>query len=111
LVAQEGRLPVLEVRERLMATSVPAAAYRKTTRGAGRANAYNLLTDTRIPRPGPNENDWRVEALSEVFETAHPYEHNVSLKKTYSFPGAKYVKLVIEKYDTELSYDNITIRN
>jgi thermitase len=111
LLAKEGRLPVLEVRNRLMATSVPGPAYRKTTIGGGRVSAYNLLTDTRIPRQGPGENDWRVEPLSEVFETEHPYADNTKFSKTYSFPGAKYVKLVIEKYNTEANYDFITIKD
>lgn len=111
LLSETGRLPVLEVRERLMATSVPSAAYRKTVAGGGRVSAYNLLTDTRIPRQGPNENAWRVEALSEVFETAHPYKDNTKFSKTYNFSGAKYVKLVVEKYDTEAGYDTVTIKD
>lgn len=111
LLSNEGRLPVLEVRNRLMATSVPAPAYRKTTQGGGRASAYNLLTDTRIPRQGPNDADWRLEQLSEPFETAHPYTDNMKQSKTYSFPGAKYVKVIVEKYETEAGYDFITIKD
>jgi thermitase len=111
LLSETGRLPVLEVRNRLMATSVPAASYRKTVAGGGRVSAYNLLTDTRIPRQGPNDNAWRVEALSEVFETAHPYADNSKKSKTYSFPGAKYVKFVVEKYDTEAGYDFVTFKD
>jgi subtilisin family serine protease len=111
LIAEAGRLPVLEMRNRLMATAVPSAAYRKSTIAGGRVNAYNFLTDTRIPRHGPNDNDWRMEALPEVFETTHPYTDNLKQEKTYSFPGAKYVKLVIEKYDTESGYDFLTIKD
>ncbi|WPU63262.1 S8 family serine peptidase [Peredibacter starrii] len=111
LIAKEGRLPVLELRNRLMATTTPSAAYRKTTVAGGRVNAYNFLTDTRIPRQGPNERDWRVEQLSEVFETAHPYLDNTKTSKTYTFPGAKYVKFVIEKYDTESGYDFLTLKD
>jgi thermitase len=112
LLAQEGvRLPVLDVRNRLMATSTPGSAYRKTVAAGGRVNAYNLLTNTRIPRQGPNDNDWRTESLREVFETAHPYTDNLKLAKTYTFPGAKYVKLVIERYDTEANYDFLTFKD
>lgn len=111
LIAREGRLPVLEVRNRLMATTVPVAAYRKTTAAGGRVSAYNFLTDTRIPRQGPNERDWRVEQLPEVFETEHPYLNNAKISKTYTFPGAKYVKFVIEKYDTESGYDFLTLKD
>ncbi len=111
LLAENGRMPVLEVRNRLMATTVPGPAYRKSTQGGGRVNIYNFLTDTRIPRQGPNDNDWRKESLSEAFETAHPYKDNTKTSKTYSFPGAKYVKLVIEKYDTEAGYDFLTLKD
>jgi subtilisin family serine protease len=111
LLSQSGRLPVEELRLRLMATTVPVAAYRKTTLSGGRVSAYNFLTDTRIPRPGPDESAWRLEALSEIFETTHPYADNTKKSKTYTFPGAKYVKLVVEKYDTEPGYDFLTMRD
>lgn len=111
LISEFGRVPVLELRNRLMATTVPVSSYRKTTIGGGRVSAYNFLTDTRIPRQGPDENAWRVEGLSDVFETTHPYADNTKLSKKYSFPGAKYVKLVIEKYDTESGYDFLTVKD
>jgi subtilisin family serine protease len=111
LIAEQGRLPVLELRNRLMATTVPTSAYRKSTAAGGRVNAYNFLTNTRIPRQEPNENAWRVETLSEVFETVHPYANNAKQSKTYTFPGAKYVKFVVEKYDTESGYDFVTFKD
>ncbi len=111
LLSETGRMPVLELRNRLMATTVPAPAYRKTTAGGGRVSAYNFLTDTRIPREGPNDNAWRTEALVEVFETAHPYLDNTKKSKTYTFPGAKYVKFIVEKYDTESGYDFVTFKD
>lgn len=111
LIAKEGRMDVGAVRERLMATTVPAAAYRRTTVAGGRVDAYNLLTDTRIPRQGPDESAWEALILDEVFETAHPYANNARISKTYSFPGAKYVKLVIEKYETEANYDFVILKD
>jgi thermitase len=111
LLSETGRLPVLEVRNRLMATSVPGAAYRKTVASGGRVNVYNFLTDTRIPSQGPDNNAWRVEALSEAFETAHPYADNTKKVQTYTFPGAKYVKVLVEKYDTEKNYDFLTFKD
>ncbi len=111
LLAQTGRRPVLEVRERLMATTVPVAAYRRTTASQGRVNAYNFITDTRLPRQGPLESAWRVEALAEPFVTAHPYVENTRLAKIYRFPGAKYVKLIIERYDVENGYDFLTLKD
>jgi subtilisin family serine protease len=111
LVAQSGRQDVKQIRERLMATTVPGPAYRRTTISGGRVDAYNFLTDTRIPRQGPDESLWRTESLSEIFETAHPYANNAKLSRTYSFPGAKYVKLVIERYETEPNYDFVILKD
>ncbi len=111
LLSETGRLPVLELRNRLVATIMPGATYKKGTVAGGRVNAYNLLTDTRFPQPTPDENAWRHETLPEVFETLHPYLDNSKISKTYTFPGAKYVKLVIEKYETEFGYDFITLKD
>jgi thermitase len=111
LIAKEGRSPVLDLRNRLMATTNPVSTYRKTTASGGRVSAFNLLTNTRPPRQEPNENAWRVEPLREVFETDHPYFDNTKLTQTYYFPGAKYVRLVIEKYETETGYDFITLKD
>lgn len=111
LLSETGRLPVAELRQRLMETTTPGIAYRKTTAGGGRVSAYNFLTDTRIPRQGPNENAWRVEALPEVFETTHPYADNTVKSKTYTFPGAKYVKFIVEKYELETNYDFVTFKD
>lgn len=110
-IAEEGRQDVKTVRDRLMATSVPAGAYRKSVMAGGRVDAYNFLTDTRIPRQGPDEGAWRAEPLSEIFETAHPYANNAKISKTYTFAGAKYVKLIIEKYETEASYDFVILKD
>lgn len=111
LLAQEGRLPVNVVRERLMATTNPAQAYRRSTKAGGRVSVYNLLTDTRIPRPGPNEASWRTQSLNEVFESAHPYVKNTKISQTYTFPGAKYVRVIVETFDTESGYDFLTLKD
>src|SRR5690606_37960680 len=87
------------------------AAYRRTTISGGRVNAYNLLTDTRFPQEGPDEHAWQLQSLEEVFETAHPYANNEKMSKTYSFPGAKYVKLVIERFETENNYDVVVFKD
>jgi len=110
-LSQHGRQDVKALRERLMATTVPAAAYRKSIMSGGRVDAYNFLTNTRVPRQTPENSAWRTENLSEVFETAHPYVNDLSISKTYTFPGAKYVKLVIEKFDIETNYDFLILKD
>jgi subtilisin family serine protease len=111
LIAKEGRQNVSAVRNRLMATSYPARAYRTSTKSGGRLDIYNLLTNTTIPRNIPDESAWTLQTLATVFETAHPYANNISLSQQYSFPGAKFIKLVISQYDAEENYDFITIKD
>jgi thermitase len=111
LLAQEGRMPHAELIERMNATSVPAQAYRRTTISGGRIDAYNLLTDTRPERNEPSESAWVTEALREVFESAHPYANNARLSRTISVPGAKFIRVVVEKLDTEANYDFLTIKD
>jgi len=109
LVAEVGRLPHSEMRDRLMATSIPTASYRGKVIKGGRLNAYNLLTDTRPLRSEPNDNAWKTQRLSTPWETAHPYGVNLNEEKTFSQPGAKYIRLVIKKYDFEQRYDYIQV--
>lgn len=111
LLAQEGRLPVQEVRERLMATSEPVPALRGKTINGGRLNAYNLLTDTRPVRNSPKPGEWVSVDLDEVFESSHPYEDNVSQTVGYSVEGAKYIRLKVKEYDLERGYDFLEVAN
>lgn len=110
-VAEAGRRPLSETIERLNATSVPAAAYRRTTISGGRVDAYNLLTDTRPERQEPNPDMWQTEALAEVFESAHPYKDNTRVSRTVRVEGAKYIRVVVEKYDLENNYDFLTVKD
>ncbi len=109
LLAKEGRMPHEVMKERLTMTGVPVAALRGKTQTASRIDAYNLLTDTRPERSGPNPNAWRTVKLDEVFESEHPYKENSSVTKSYSFPGAKYVRVKVAKFDLESGYDYVRI--
>ena len=111
LIAKEGRLDHVALRERVMATSTPIQSYRRKTIGGGRLNAYNLLTDTRPERNEPDPSAWERVDLDEAFETEHPYGHRQNVSKTYSFPGAKFVRVVVEKYDLEAGYDFLSVEN
>lgn len=112
LLAQEGgRLPVEEVRERLMYTSDPVATLRGKTTTAGRLNALNLLTDFRPERNEPKPEDWQTLDLDQAWESAHPYGHDVNETRTFTFEGAKYVRLKVRKYETERGYDFIEVAN
>lgn len=111
LISQEGRLSVSEIKERLMATSDPVKSLsRKIVTTSGRLNAYNLLTDTRPVRTGPKPGSWETVSI-EALESAHPYGNDANVSKTITIPGAKFIRLVIEKYETEAKYDVIDVKD
>jgi subtilisin family serine protease len=110
-LAQEGRRPHAETIERMIATSVPSSAYRRTTVSGGRADAYNLLTDTRPARQEPPADQWQSERMTEVFESVHPYANSSKLSRTISVPGAKYIRVLVKKLDTESGYDFLTVKD
>ncbi len=110
-LAQEGRRPHAETLERLMATSVPSSAYRRTTVSGGRADAYNLLTNTRPARQGPPADQWQSERISDVFESVHPYANSSKLSRTITVAGAKYIRVVVKKLESESGYDFLTVKD
>ncbi len=111
LIAKEGRIAPKELRERLVETSVPGAGYRRKVVANGRVSAYNFLTNTRIPSSEPDFSNARTITLNEVFETAHPYLSNQKFSKAYSIEGAKFIKVVVEKFDLENNYDFVALKN
>lgn len=111
LLAKEGRLDHEVMKERLLYTSVPVAAYKRKVMTGGRINAYNLLTDTRPERSEPNPADWVRVTLDTPWESEHPYASGASQVETYTQAGAKYIRVVIEKYDLESSYDFLQVTN
>lgn len=108
LLSTDGALTPKEVRAKVMATSIPVRSYKGKTVSGGRISAYNLLTNTIPPRNEPDPNAWVRESV-EVFESAHPYANSASVEKSFRVPGAKYVRLVVEKYDLENSYDYLAV--
>ena len=109
LIAQEGRMDLEELRNRVMATSEPLSALRGKTINSGRLNAYNLLTDTRPVRNEPKPGDWETKELDQAWESAHPYGDNINEAKTFSYPGAKYIRLRVKKLDLEKGYDFLQV--
>jgi subtilisin family serine protease len=109
LIAKEGRMDLEELRNRVMATSEPISALRGKTINSGRLNAYNLLTDTRPVRNEPKPDRWETKALDQVWESAHPYADNLNESRTFTYPGAKYIRLRVRKHDLEKGYDYLQV--
>lgn len=109
-LSQFGRTDVKTLRDNLMKSSVYARAYGRKTIGKGRVDAYNFLTGVTAYRPAePNPNAWVSQA--ENYESAHPYENGAATSKTFTVPGAKFIRVKFAKYDLEENYDFVVIKD
>jgi hypothetical protein len=90
-------------------TGVPVTALRGKTLTGSRVDAYNLLTDTRPERSGPDARKWQVVRLDEMYQSEHPYKENTSSRKSVKVPGAKYIRVRVVKFDLEKGYDFLKV--
>ncbi|MBF0298968.1 MAG: S8 family serine peptidase [Oligoflexia bacterium] len=111
LISKEARLAFDVLKDRLIATSVPVPAYKSKTLSKGRINAYNVLTNTRPPNNEPNPSDWIRMNLDTFFESEHPYKDNASVEKIIKVADAKYIRVIVKKYELENNYDFLKIIN
>lgn len=107
-LAHRGTSDVADLRQMLMDTSVYQRSYDRKTISAGRVDAYNFLTHTHTSRPAkPDPNAWISRAWD--FESEHPYKNDFEETKTITIPGAKFIRVVIKKYEIESRYDNLHV--
>jgi len=102
LVAQEGRMEVHSIVERLRATAVPMRVLESKVVSGGRLDIYNLLSNTRPVLAKPDERqEWIDFPLSTPFETAHPYAKADLMERTFQIPGARFIRAVISVFDID----------
>lgn len=111
LLSYEGRSNFTDLRKRLMYSSVASPAFSRRVMAGGRVDAYNFLMNLKLIDPEPIPYDWNQYELPLPFESTHPYLESTSLTETYTIPGAKYVRVVIDQLDTEFRYDYIVIKD
>lgn len=96
-----------EVKERLITTSKFVAGLKKKTVSKGRVNAYNAFHGIVTPSEDPAEDAWKDVAYT--LESTHPYADSANLTWEISAPGAKYLRVVFERVETEIKYDTLTL--
>lgn len=103
-LAKNGRQDLSDFRELLMNTSVYRRSYDRKAISSGRVDAFNLLTHTITSRPAkPDPNAWVSRAWN--MESDHPYKNDERLSDSITIPGAKFIRVVIKKYEIESRYD------
>jgi subtilisin family serine protease len=109
-LAEHGRTPATEITKKLMESSVYGKSYAKKIKSKGRVDAYNFLSGIVASRPyEPQPSEW--ESVSESHESIHPYGDAANTSKTFTIPGARYLRVVFEKIDMESNYDFVMIKD
>jgi thermitase len=108
LMSADSTLRYSDLKERLIRTSTPVAGLKKKVVAKGRVNAWNALNNIIPPSDEPAENLWVDQPASA--ESDHPYKDKADQAVTLSFPGAKFIRVVFEKVETEKNYDKVLIQ-
>jgi subtilisin family serine protease len=108
LMSADSTLRYSDLKERLIRTSTPVAGLKKKVIAKGRVNAWNALNNIIPPNDEPAENLWVDQPASA--ESEHPYKDKADQAVTLSFPGAKFIRVVFEKVETEKNYDKVLIQ-
>lgn len=110
-LARFGNQDPATLRDNLMKSSVYGVDYERKTISGGRVDAYNFLKGIETSRPAkPDDNAWSSLEV-EPFQSSHPYPDSYKMTKTYLVPGAKFIRAVFKRYETEEIYDTIRIKN
>jgi subtilisin family serine protease len=98
-----------DVKKRLIETSTPVRGLRRKSASNGRVNAYNAFHGIITPSDEPAESAWKDMAYT--LESAHPYGNDANATFEVSAPGAKFIRVVFDRVETEARYDNLTVES
>ena len=96
-----------EIKNRLIQTSEPVRALRRKVMAKGRVNAFNAMNGIIPPSNDPDESLWQT--VDYLVESEHPYTNKADQSWTINYPGAKSIRVIFEKVETEAKYDNVTV--
>ncbi len=107
LASAEPKLTGVELKQRIMATVRPLNSVRGKISTGGIVSAFNALTNTIAP---PDANDpalWATKPMS--ISSAHPYLPKANESYEVTVPGAHEISVYFEKFETERTYDKVTM--
>ncbi len=107
LLSHEPQLTHLELKERLMKTSVPKAAFRNTTISGGLVNAFFALKNEVPPMDQDDPANWK--SIPVQISSEHPYKPQTKKVYEINVPGAKQIALYLEKFETEFQNDSLKL--
>ena len=96
-----------EIKNRLIQTSEPVRGLRRKVVAKGRVNAYNAMNGIIPPSNEPDDSLWQT--VDYLVESEHPYTNKADQSWTINYPGAKNIRVIFEKVETEAKYDKVTV--
>ena len=96
-----------QISTRIQDSSVPSRQLYRTVGSSGNVSAINAINGVVPPRLDPPNELWVDEA--QFFESPHPYPINFSQELSISVPGARIMRVVFKKIETERRYDQIRL--
>jgi subtilisin family serine protease len=107
LLSREPGLSPRQIRERLIRTSSRSRRYTRISVSGGRVHAGNLLADFVPVDPSPPESAWVSMPYS--LETIHPYRNRTDQVFEIHVPGARFIRVVFDRFDLEGGWDAVTV--
>ena len=107
VASNEPNLTILEIKERIIKTSRPLASVKNKVASGGMASAYTSLTNSIAPPDLNDPANW--QSVSSSVSSAHPYAKKSNETFEVKVPGATEIALYFEKFETERTYDKLTI--
>lgn len=109
LVANDATATHYQLRQRILGGARPLAALRGKVSTGGVVNAYYSLTGQAPPEDPNDPAKWMQQSAS--FSTPHPYAKKELIEWEISVPGATQMAIYFSKFQTERTYDTLTLRD
>lgn len=109
LVAHDAHATHYQLRQRILDGARPLAGLRGKVSTGGVVNAYYSLTGQAPPEDPNDPAKWLQQSAN--FSTPHPYVKKELIEWELSIPGATQMALYFSKFQTERTYDTLTLKN
>lgn len=109
LKSANPEMSAAEIKARLIKSARPLASLRGRVASNGMVNAYHALMNTVPPADANDPFTWDKSA--EQISSPHPYTDKYKNTYTVRVEGAKKIAIHFSRFDTELGYDKVTIKD
>ena len=100
-------MTAVQLKERLIKTSTPLSSWKKLVVAKGVVNTEQAFDNVVPPNDEPKEEQW--VSMDYALESDHPYANDTDKAYEVLVPGAKFVRVVFEKFETEARYDYVHV--